>query len=100
MGYNNPENHKHKKTPLENSCILHLASCLKRALTQLSENLHNYSDYPVNAVKRMHENRAKMFPVSSPDEGQNIELIYPKHVVKPGIAARYKALVDHLRNAV
>lgn len=115
IGYNIPENHKHKKLQLENSSVLHLASCLdrcieqpymsgpmwfsfKNALTQLSESLHNYSDYLEKAANRMEENRAKMFPVRSPDEGQSIELIYPKYIVKPGIVSRYKALVDHLRN--
>lgn len=108
IGYNIPENHKHKKLQLENSSVLHLASCLdrcieqpymsgpmwfsfKNALTQLSESLHNYSDYLEKAANRMEENRAKMFPVRSPDEGQSIELIYPKYIVKPGIVSRYKA---------
>lgn len=45
----------------------------------------------------MQENRAKMFPVRSPDKGQSIQIIYPKHVVKPSFASRYKALADHLR---
>lgn len=60
----------------------------KNALTQLSESLHNYSDYLEKAANRMEENRAKMFPVRSPDEGQSIELIYPKYIVKPGIVSR------------
>lgn len=101
IGYNNPENHKHKKTSLENSSVLHLATCLdkcieqphmsgpmwymiKGVLTQLSESLHNYSDYLVNAAKGMQEKRAKMFMVRSPDEGQSIQTIYPKHVLKHG----------------
>lgn len=57
---------------------------IKGVLTQLSESLHNYSDYLVNAAKGMQEKGANMFMVRSPDEGQSIQTIYPKHVVKPG----------------
>lgn len=46
----------------------------------------------------MEENRVKMFFVCSLDEGQSIEFIYLKYIVKFGIVLRYKVLVDYFRN--
>lgn len=57
---------------------------IKGAMTQLSESLHNYPDYLVNAAKRMQENRAKLFPMRSPDDWQSTQIIYPTHKMEAG----------------
>lgn len=113
LGYNVPENHKHKRSELSQSTLLslagHLDACLEKpwiskvmwapikVATQTSDSMHKYIDYLKKKAEQMNQNRQLMFPVRSMDETKSITVIRPCYVVKPGTASRYRALVDSVQ---
>ena len=96
MGYNVPENHKHKRHDIDNAVLLAYATDLDRYLEQpwlngpmwlviktavvnLSETLHKYHNYLEACAKRMQDNREGLNPVRSQDEKQELNIIYPRY---------------------
>lgn len=69
---------------------------LKTAVTQLADTVNKYIQYLRKSSDRFADHSERLDTVSNTDQNQSVTVIFPKYVVKPSIASRYKALTDHL----
>lgn len=112
-GYNNPDQHKHKKVPIDNQTLQSHASNLEIILEQtwisgpmwipmyngiktLVESMYKYSDYLKKHASKSSSNHDMLFPIRNLDDTQTVKVIHPRFTVKPTFSSRYKALNDHL----